>query len=1108
MKVRTKAGRSIPRAMSIKEMRLSLSKAQLRTDSPEMTRNFIGALLSHNKPPPPEFDEIYGRTKSVKEQINSLSTSKRKRLKRKFKTKKFGLRQKNDPFSVPVDSNIGLLEEDFEQSYLPNSMNGVRRNKAFSKTFTHQLYQRNKKNMFVVSDKPEFCKTTFTKFERKTDEISVQPLKQSYNDANGIRNSKLSSNLLVTDPQYAPNGTQVADYIQSNFLKKQSKIKNSFLQKSPFFEESSKASTDFRSTTILNRVRQDKNNKMRARSHTFMGKKISKKAIKLKNITGSNDREVSKYVQNIIDSDYGVRDIKNLKKLKNVSYLFSNKDQSIPKKSNLISLMEPPEMVEQQRSEIGEIRNVLQTQNFPIFNNRLFDIVLKMKLDVEQKEKLRRKMEFKLNAEVKKFQERNCNFIDSYKFHGCYERNSAVRTIQWLEEMTKKYNRNNKEFLNVEDYLKSFKDILSFANRELIDQQEKRCKETSVLLRTLYMQQLRFFDEMSDYLATSLNLLDKQHKEKLKKLKDDYDASIASEKMELRFAKERLAELTEEMGQKKSQNKKLRAKLSSDYVVIRTLREELVYSQECLYILKQENEKIEKLITESTAEMVHYPELQHVKPMDKITKNLKEIESIHFQLRDDLGHIDESHREQISARKEETTDNYEKVKFKQAMAEYIEDPEQWIVKEVAVQAEPKMESIEIQAAGEAFSSVEVQTLPYDCDRCKELSKEKKEMFGEMREKVEENMKLRTEVSQLEQSLEEYVKEMQEANLAGTQKVQDDGEERGRGDFEDKAVQTEMTPDEQKWHQMMNLRQKMVTPPTILEIPNSAEIQKRPSLVFKRSSSNLNPSHSRVFTKNQIRRPSFSQRHKTLEGTELQTNWSFESDDDPTFEDEDSLSKISDQLNLKNLKNFIVSSLPIKKSKRLRKTLLSQLQNMEQGSEDHLLTQTKLIELEDHIKKLSMSRRNSRRGSKLSHISKQLSRSPSVSSVMKGSLSRKKKRRPGVSPSGFKFSHKGVIINRTKKKNNQMMSNANLLFNEILQRIRLNIAPNKGKLIRNITLVKELGKIYHEFEIKNNKKAIKFNFNIFIYKFLRDRNSHKKILTKKYKQVRKFFKGNF
>ena len=107
----------------------------------------------------------------------------------------------------------------------------------------------------------------------------------------------------------------------------------------------------------------------------------------------------------------------------------------------------------------------------------------------------------------------------------------------------------------------------------------------------------------------------------------------------------------------------------------------------------------------------------------------------------------------------------------------------------------------------------------------------------------------------------------------------------------------------------------------------------------------------------------------------------------------------------------------------------------------------------------------------------------------------------------------VVINETKRRNNQLIKQANKIFNEVLEDVQVTInEPKAAKKapMRGNTLVKQLAKIYNDYKQKRNSKSkrTKTTFSHYIYKYLSLKHSMKRTLTRVYKNVKKYFFLNF
>ena len=101
--------------------------------------------------------------------------------------------------------------------------------------------------------------------------------------------------------------------------------------------------------------------------------------------------------------------------------------------------------------------------------------------------------------------------------------------MEWLGKMKQIYHKSSSKHSTEESYFKNFKDILAICYQDMINNEAKRCKEKSVLLQQLYNESIEYFDNVLDYVRLYLTLLDKNHKNDIDQICQEYNEQMDSQ---------------------------------------------------------------------------------------------------------------------------------------------------------------------------------------------------------------------------------------------------------------------------------------------------------------------------------------------------------------------------------------------------------------------------------------------------------------------------------------------------------------------------------------------------------------------------------------------------
>lgn len=878
------------------------------------------------------------------------------------------------------------------------------------------------------------------------------------------------------------------------------------ISESPFFKGPEEANSGYQSTTILTKIRKKKNE---LKTAYLKMKKISKNAIespstlKEKIRSSQSKRMNADRINSMVKSDYDHFGSELENKVRNISYLYNKSGLLRNQKKNPLELLNPEEANKKKASTLKEIRGILKNSEFPLLGEELFDLIAKMKLSHFNKKKVIEKANDDLHTrdDCKDFAKKTCSYVKNFNVHGCYERNKSVSILKWLETIKAKYKKDSSSFNNSEDYFRAMKDILAFSNKEVIEAEKMRCKETSMLMETLYMDNLDYIQSMFDYLGGFLKQVQKKHKGELNFMREIGEKKLESLQYDNNVLEENNLRLKQENSDHQAALRKMRSKLSNDYVLIRNLRSELGYFEEMLRVTRIENQKITQIIRDMNIEL---KDLDHDfdnagmgMSFDKINQRLYEIERTHERYQEELHALNDVKRQRIEEEKKVMSEK-QKLEFMHKMGDVlgVESSEvEFTTASVEVQTEaipPEGEEKETQTDVPEVEETGVQTLRFECKACVEKEKILLRMDVEDRKKIrdlnKEKMHIIEEKEELEKEKNDIAKEIYsiEGQMSQIEKEKE-------GFFEKNKIlktnvdslKSKLESEKNKFEEMLKdysaqqssdggstsmagsrrtmIPRRLGSPSLTIQQPGGALTPsnfKRSSTQFRKvSDSNLLPIHNRLLT-----------RGDSMYSVGFESAFS---------NDEESISiasVIPDDVSVSDL-----SELGLRKVRKIHKALLKKLSEMSKDDELFNFYKAKadmyMSYLKSHMKRRASRRFKSRglgrRG--IPHASAFNMRS--TSSIKEGRKSKKNKK---------------LVM---------MIELSTSLFKEVMQMIKNSYIPKKKKLTRDITLVKEIYKIYHYFEeTEESIGEIKINFNVFVFKYLRSRNSHKKIVSKKYKYV--------
>lgn len=1121
-------------------------------------KNLIGALLTkqQEKKSPSEY-HLYGFPPSIpKSEITMhLSSQKNPNIRKMFrvqtssKSKLIPTKNRMNSFSTDnlqdeIDKVIFKQKEPKKKKFYDTAgafykHNGPQTKIPEVQSERHPLATIQKKMRGKTADKM-FKRDSIISKEETRSQLHKR-FKSFHNGKEKTIHSILKKNLTqrqqLKQKQFFLTNTNFRDSIKNmpNSVvesKETTDLKYKIISESPFFKLKDSETPSYKSTTIVTQIRQKGNEQklgyIKAKNSLKKSRSFN---LKKSDYLKTNNRKDVERINSMVKTNYDFYGSETENKVRNISYLYDKVELFRPKKKNPIELLEVEETNKKKAKTLNEIRSILEAENFPILDENLFDVIGKMKIKNKTKKRIKEKFKEKNRDDVQDFNKKACNYTRNFKLHGCYERNNSISILKWLDSLKKKYNKESKRFEDTEEYFKAMKDIIAFSNKEVIETEKKRCKETSLLMETLYMDHLSYVQNVFNYLAEFLKQVDKEHKNEIEFVKDVWLKKMEGIVFENRQLEGLNKDLREENLEQLGSIRRMRSKLANSQIVIKSLRTELNFTEEILRMTRLENDKITEIVREMTMDFVQVKE--RPPSFQNLADKLDVIEKTHSNYQHELRSMRELHKEK--EKDGESLSLKEKTLFLKKMGSLISEnslEEDFGTQNIGIQVEiekPEGDHKEIQTEAKEFAVAEMQTDEHECKECvrkeaiikrnldeekfllSELNKEKMQIISEKEElereksviekekmKVEkekdlminENVRLEKETSIYKEKLEEEIKSrIEEISLAQSS---------GRNTYRDSS---DMTPIARAGAFRGSLFPQRVNSPALTIQPPESSIavgvlgyrnsMKRSSTLLTKEPS-IQPRIPRYETPNPNtlgnKLTTFSaMKNRLLTRGDSMYSVGFESN---FSQDDDSISLAScipDDISYSDLRSF-----GLRKVKKIHRTIMRKIDELEADDDLYDFYKAKGDMYFSFLKAQKRKRTNKSRF-------------------------RSKNIRRSITRSSFRFASRvntsQSVASRSKtrktKKKNEIMHMATSLFNECLQMIKNNYLPKKKKLTRKITLVKEIMKVYTYFEeTEKSKGQIKTNFNVFVFRYLRNRNSHKKILSKKYKYVKKYLLKNF
>lgn len=787
------------------------------------------------------------------------------------------------------------------------------------------------------------------------------------------------------------------------------------------------------------------------------------------------------------------QDEEQIKQVRNVSYLFQkeqNQGLYRPKKPTCIDIVNPQEFVDHKTQKIEEIKAILSVNYFPSHSDDLFDTLAELKLSFKERNAINKKWS-KKKSEISKYELTSraiSKIIETDKINACYERSESMTMLKWLAQMKQLYNKNSDKNENQEAYFRNFKLILAYCYRELILNEEKRCKEKSLLLQQLYNEGLEYQDNVMEYIRLYMIVLDKNHKQDIEIICKEFGDQLDSSLLELKLLRDKYDSLREENQAFTRKTNVMRSKLANDYLVLKHLKADLAYSEDRLALTLQENRTISKIITNMNSQIEEKSFLTNTNQLLQMKDQIKNIGKIQDNTSIEMMNIQTAKNKKDQNLTVELTEGDSR-HLTMKMGKNFEDDSElqnFKTREFGIQCTGFIRPVDksIQHAAEGYHDQCISVDIYNCNVCEIYKREKKQSDEEFRQvnklKIEgdrtieelkkENSSLAKAVEDLKYKYEELLRNKGSVNKDNTQFDTDRSNtlnfefDAKQGRFESMNLDDDMNINQNNFK--MNVNAQDITNMDI-------------SLVAGLQSSDYN----------------------------LASFWEFVDEakfgDIDVFsnldeENEEDLNKLDQMLPVDMLKLSKNSTLKIKE---IFFKLKSKLQIIEEDGANE--ESADFIDNMSHTKKLK---------DRVNHYWTLLSQYLQIIPTQKNleissskEIKKTNKKPTGASANKFRSIGSFNYENQSKIRHNNLISEANNTFNYVLQTIQDDIKPNKTFILRDKTLIKQIYRIYGDYA-NNKTKESNIEFNIYVYKTMSLSFSQKKLLIKNYKSVK--FKINF
>jgi hypothetical protein len=364
------------------------------------------------------------------------------------------------------------------------------------------------------------------------------------------------------------------------------------------------------------------------------------------NIDENERKSNLKYISKMLNSGRNKsKEIQNVNIIRNISFLASKKPKKPRKRElteknfsfenlNFVKKSDEPRMNNPENLE--DLTDLLEIGHFPVISNKLFDYIEKIGVIENGKAKLKEKNSVGENKSShqrgNQLENKLNQYVLNYRSKGCADRDDHISLIKWFKQMKtahfsqEEVYKENSNFENFVNKMKNFRNVLAFLASEIIDLEEKRCKETAYSIKTYYLENIKFYNILAEFFKTSLSTVNKRHSKETRLLKMEIQGMKERRKLEMRQNSEKFTIYEEEMKDMKYKTRVLRGKLVNDYIVMKYLRGDVAHLEYYVGVLKEENQKITDIIQDMSMDIKQLAPVP--KPMQKITQRIGSLQDL------------------------------------------------------------------------------------------------------------------------------------------------------------------------------------------------------------------------------------------------------------------------------------------------------------------------------------------------------------------------------------------------------------------------------------------------------------------------------------------------
>ena len=284
--------------------------------------------------------------------------------------------------------------------------------------------------------------------------------------------------------------------------------------------------------------------------------------------------------------------------------------------------------------EADKLQDILMIDNFPRLESKLFEVMKNIKLSYYQQERVRERVEslhFGEGVPSCRKDDFILKYIEGYKIKGCSDRADHLQLLKWLNLAKEKHKLNScsskrhSEIEDVVDYVRDKGRIIGFFAKQIIELEEQRCREAAMSTKKLYTECVDMFNSFAMFIQVAMQELDKGSHYKLDLIKLKYEDDMKELKLETKQQKEQIAELEQRIKELNRKGRVFRKRIANDFLTKKWLKADLISASEYLTILRAENKKIGYIIDDM------------VKDIKMINPASQMIERIGIQLSDISG---------------------------------------------------------------------------------------------------------------------------------------------------------------------------------------------------------------------------------------------------------------------------------------------------------------------------------------------------------------------------------------------------------------------------------------------------------------------------------------